>query len=299
MKRITLLTVLLSIAAITFSQTTLVCPQFFRRNNGVGSGGCDAQITFFFAVCPDPPIQVTALLTGGIYGTPIAGLTFTTGIICDNGKIEVCVTGSNIPPAGSLTVVFSDGTNSYTCEVPEAGPSPVQLSSFLVKRTNSTVAIIWQTASEINAKEFVLQRKNGNDFVDVATITANNRLNGSSYSYIDNNTSKGITEYRLKLVDLDGSYKNSDIRAIKGLSGSTDFTVYPNPSRGNATIVLSETYEKAVVQLMDNAGRVIKTENMLNNSSTNFRNLVPGMYLLKVTNTLTGEATSKKLTVIQ
>lgn len=304
MKRITLFLCALIVGAVSFAQFNFRCPAELKRNNGSCGGLDGGNITFTFATCPDPIPEIIEVRSNGVI---LAGVEFVVEGVCTPSigggwDLKYCFS-NNIPPATTLEFVFlinPDEVNPVFVECRyTGGVFPILLSNFVAARKGNTVNLKWQTATEINAKEFVLQRKNGNTFTDVATIAASNSANGSSYSYIDNNISKGITEYRLKLVDLDGSYKNSDIRAIKGLSGSTDFTVYPNPSRGNATIALSETFENAVVQLLDNAGRVIKTEKMQNNGSTAFRNLIPGMYLVKVTNTVTGEAISKKLTVIQ
>lgn len=299
MKKITLLTGLLAITAIAFSQDP-VCPEFFKRNNG-NPGGCDAQITFFFATCPVPPIQVDSLLTGGVNGTKIPGLTFTTET-CANGKVVVCIMGSNIPPSGSLTVAFSDGTvaNSVICVVTDGGggPVPVKLSSFFVNRKNAAVAITWKTETEINSKEYIIQRKTGNDWVDIATVASVKNANGSSYSYSDNNSSKGTSQYRLKMVDFDAAFTNSEIRAVKGNGAVSDFTVFPNPSAGNAKVTISDISEPIDVQLIDHSGRVLKNVPMNNNSSVELNNLQKGMYMIRLVNKTSGDVVIKKLTVV-
>ena len=158
----------------------------------------------------------------------------------------------------------------------------------------------WATSTEINSKEFIIQKKVGTNWVDYATVASANRANGSTYSYTDvNNTAKGITEYRLKMVDFGGAFKLSDIRPIKGLSGASDFTVYPNPSNGTAFVALSESFDKSTVQLLDNAGRILKTETLQASGSTSFKSLTPGYYLIRVKNNVTGEVVTQKLSVIK
>lgn len=305
MKRITLFTALLFVSLIGFSQAIIECPFNYRANNG-NNGGCDARLTFDFATCQDG-ITVVALLDAN--DVVIEGLTFVNSGTCANGDLVVCITGNNIPPAGTLKVKFAildlttpDPTDTIQafCNVPVAsGPLPVTLSSFIANRKSSQVSLTWKTEVELNSKEFIIQRKTGTTWEDIATVKSANSSIGSSYTYTDINSNKGITEYRLKMLDFDGSSKNSDIRAVKGTSATADFTVYPTPSTGTATVVLTEKCEKASVQLIDNAGRVIKNENIVNNSSTNFRNLTPGMYMIRVTNSVTGEIITKKLPVVQ
>ncbi|MEO6582883.1 MAG: T9SS type A sorting domain-containing protein, partial [Ferruginibacter sp.] len=216
-----------------------------------------------------------------------------------NGEISYCFSKS-IDPANTLTFVFQDPITTVINDCTFSGGTlPITISSFAAARKGNVVNLQWKTASESNAKEFILQKKTGSTFVDFATVAATNLSNGAAYSYVDNNTTKGITEYRLKLVDQDNSFKTSEIRSIKGTGASSEFTIYPNPSTGVANVVLSETFEKASIQLMDNAGRTIRTENLQNNNSTNFRSLTPGNYMIRVTNTVTGEAVTKKLTVIK
>ena len=296
MKRITLSLVFIAITAIAFSQTT--CPNFFKRNNGNG-GGCDAKITLFFTTCPSF-FQVTGLIDNG---QAIAGLTFSTSA-CANGKIEVCIQGSNIPTAGSLTVIFTDGVvvngiaNNDTCRVPEGGVNPVKLSGFFVSRKNATVAISWKSESEINSKEYIIQRKTGSVWVDIATLASANSANGSTYTYSDNNSSKALSQYRLKMVDIDASFTNSEIRIVKGNGTAADFTVFPNPSSGNAKVSISDISESTNVQLIDNSGRVLKNVSMNNSSSIDFTNIQKGMYLIRIINKNSGESLTKKLTVV-
>lgn len=117
--------------------------------------------------------------------------------------------------------------------------------------------------------------------------------------FTDVNTSKAITEYRLKLVDLDNSFKLSEVRAVKGNGGVSDFIIYPNPSAGDAKVSITDISEPTEVQLIDNAGRVIKTVNMNNSNTVDFNNLQKGIYMIRITNKTTGESLTKKLSVVK
>jgi hypothetical protein len=145
-----------------------------------------------------------------------------------------------------------------------------------------------------------LQRKTAgsSEFVDVATIKANNSLNGASYSYTDVNSSKGISQYRLKLVDKDASFSNSDIRTVKGTSSVSDFTVYPNPSNGNTKVTVADISEPTDIQLIDNSGRILRNIPMNNSNSVNINDLQSGIYMIRITNRNSGENITKKINVI-
>jgi hypothetical protein len=112
------------------------------------------------------------------------------------------------------------------------------------------------------------------------------------------NSSKGITQYRLKIVDKDASFSNSDVRTVKGTSAVSDFTVYPNPSNGNTRVTVADISEPTDIQLIDNSGRILKNIPMNNSNSVNINDLQKGIYMIRITNKTSGETLTKKITVI-
>ena len=286
---------MLAMTFIAFSQTDPRCPLFWKRNNG-NAGGCDARISFYYAACPPVGYVATAIL---VNGTPIAGLTFTA-TTCLNGRVDVCITGGNIPPAGLLAIVFCHPTiptQCWTCFVEEGGPQPVKLSSFVAKRNKGNVTLSWKSDAEMNSKEYIIQRKIGNEWVDVATVPSANIASGSSYTYTDVNGTKSISQYRLKMVDWDATFANSEIRPVKGNGAASDFTVFPNPSSGKATVSITDIADPTDVQLIDNSGRVLKNVSLINSSTVELNGLQKGMYMIRITNKTSGESLTKKLTV--
>ena len=309
MKRITLFLCALTLSALSFAQ----CPSIIdvMRNNGGqgcpnGFNGAKVFVTFVFPgnVCGTPPAAPTVTIFDGAVPLPPSQVSAGAFVSCSfsNGssivQFSYC-TQFNLGPAGSLCVRVTGCNVGVVCE-PGAGPTPVTLSNFIAARSGNNVNMKWATSTEVNSKEYVIQKKVGGNWVDHAVVASANRANGSSYSYTDvSNTAKGITEYRLKMVDFGGAFKLSDIRPIKGLTGASDFTVYPNPSNGTAYVALSESFDKSTVQLLDNAGRILKTETLQASGSTSFKSLTPGYYLIRVKNNVTGEVVTQKLSVIK
>ena len=164
-------------------------------------------------------------------------------------------------------------------------------------RNANNVTLTWKSESEINAKEFIIERNTGNGFVTVGTVAALNNAGGASYSFVDNNNSKKVSEYRLKLVDLDATFKLSETRAVKGTAAVSDFTVFPNPSNGYSKISIADVTEATTVEVIDNAGRVIKTIALKNSNTVEVNGLQNGIYLIRITNKATGDAVTKKLSV--
>ena len=309
MKKITLFLGLLITANLAFSQEnpcpTIVSNGFTTISND-GNNNCTSKVyanaTGDISAQKGLRIQV---YIGTVASTPIADNCF---IVPKNSPSTYYESSAFIAPCNA-TIIYvltrytaSNGTcNGGTCGIVitvEGGALPIKMSSFFAKRKNTSISLSWQTESEANAKEFVIQRKSGNDFIDVATIAASNNSTGSNYVYSDINSLKGISQYRLKMIDLNGAFKYSEIRTVKGTSMSSDFTVFPNPSTGNAKVTITDISESTDVQLVDNSGRILKNVSMNNSNTVDFNNLQKGMYMIRIINKNSGETLTKKLNVV-
>jgi hypothetical protein len=199
-----------------------------------------------------------------------------------------------------VLVRMSNGSNCFYTQnifTTACAPLPVILSSFAATRKGNTALLNWRTQTEINAKSFDVEMLSGNTYIKVGSIAATNSASGSSYNFTHNNTATSASLYRLKIIDRDNSFKYSEVRSVKGLLAASDFTLYPNPSSGSAKVMISDVTEGTQVLLMDNAGRVLKTVTLKNSNTVELNGLQKGIYLVKVTNTVSNESVVKKLTV--
>jgi hypothetical protein len=180
------------------------------------------------------------------------------------------------------------------------GLAPIILSDFFAyRKTSSVVQLSWKTQTEINGKGFDVERKTDNGYIKVAYVAATNNQNGASYSYQDNNTSKSLSLYRIKMIDQNGTSKLSEVRSVKGNATASDFTIFPNPSTGTTKVSISDIAENTDVQVMDNNGRIVKIIAVTNGNAIELNNLQKGIYLVRIVNKNTGESVTKKLTVLQ
>ncbi len=180
---------------------------------------------------------------------------------------------------------------------PGGGPLPVVLNSFTGKRSGSNVFLNWKTESELNTKAFILEKSTGKDFEPIATLAASNLSTGSLYNYSDVSIGKGVAQYRLKMTDINGSYKYSNIVVVKENSSISDFTIFPNPSNGNAKITITDVTEANSVDVIDASGRVIRNI-AVNKNVIPLNGLQNGMYVIRISNKNTGEFVTKKLIVV-
>ena len=94
----------------------------------------------------------------------------------------------------------------------------------------------------------------------IATMNPKGNLSSyNNYSYLDFNFYKPITYYRLKMVDLDNSFKFSPITSVEyGSSKEVLFSVFPNPAINELFVsLIAPKHETAELKIIDVLGRVI------------------------------------------
>ena len=162
------------------------------------------------------------------------------------------------------------------------GILPIILSDFSVAKSEHTVVLNWETASEINSDYFEVQRSTDGYHYQTITMVAaaNNSSSTLNYSTVDQDPTNGLNFYRLKQVDLDGSYTYSDVRTITLESASSDLAVYPNPSTGQVTIQHALTGSVHGV-IYNASGRAVREfELSSRKSDLNLQDLESGIYYM-------------------
>jgi hypothetical protein len=182
-------------------------------------------------------------------------------------------------------------------------PLPVKFSAFTATRSNaSAVSVTWTTAQEQNSKGFYVQKNVAGVWTTVAYVPSQavNGNSGSSlnYSYTDMNTEKGITQYRIQQVDLDGKFAYTDIRAIRGEGTVGKVVLYPNPSSdGKINVVFEDNTAIRDVIVNDMQGKVIRSFRGISNNILVIEKLTTGFYTIKVTNRTTNAASVHKVVI--
>jgi hypothetical protein len=133
---------------------------------------------------------------------------------------------------------------------------PIQLLSFTASVVNvSLVDLRWSTANEQNSDYFIVERSaDGLKYDAVQTVAAagNSHL-VLNYTGKDSHPLRGISYYRLKMVDLDGAVIYSEVRVVN-TGTNTELAMYPNPAIDRTFIELNDN-KVLKVTLIDNAGR--------------------------------------------
>ncbi|TAL44760.1 MAG: T9SS type A sorting domain-containing protein, partial [Chitinophagaceae bacterium] len=162
---------------------------------------------------------------------------------------------------------------------------PVKFSYFNAKRDRQDVGLTWETQTENKNAGFDIERRIGASGWQKIGFVASLAANGTSasslrYTFTDfNNITKGISQYRLKQIDIDQRSAYSDVRAVRGLGQAGRTIVYPNPSSdGKVNIVFEESNVVRDVQLSDVNGRIMKQWKNVSSNTIQIDNLTPGFY---------------------
>ena len=141
-------------------------------------------------------------------------------------------------------------------------PLPIELIDFSVRENNGDALLIWTTASELNNDKFLLLRTiDGVEYKTVVIVSgAGNSSTVLNYSFRDRNPEEGLSYYKLRQVDFDGTESDSELVAFKNET-SKEFKLFPNPTSRNLTLSTAEQYDQVDVIIYDLSGRVINRLN--------------------------------------
>lgn len=143
---------------------------------------------------------------------------------------------------------------------------PIELLFFEAHRLNKNdVELNWATASEINNQGFDIERMldTETEFHKIDWVDgAGNSTDLLNYTMNDLNPHQGVSYYRLKQIDFDGSFAYSPIRAVEGRQSDDKNTIqiYPVPTRDHLMVDFSNWNNdetNAVLRIIDVHGRVL------------------------------------------
>lgn len=135
---------------------------------------------------------------------------------------------------------------------------PLQLIHFQGRRRSGVSHLEWRTESEANTSYFVVERSlDGNSFATAGQVAAIG--NGSAhYRFADMFAFTGMCHYRLKMIDLDGSFRYSPFVQLR--EDGFEVHLYPNPASAIQGTVSLQT--KGGLQqwawLVDVTGRTLR-----------------------------------------
>ena len=146
------------------------------------------------------------------------------------------VLNSRFQNVDEVRVYRQDGADAWTGlnQIRISTPAailPVQGLVFTASQQGSAVTLNWKTATEQGTRNFVVQHSiNGSSWKDLTSLEAAvNSNTENEYRFIHHPEQKGLHQYRLLQVDLDGDKTYSRIIALDISGNGKRFSIYPNP----------------------------------------------------------------------
>jgi predicted peptidase len=167
---------------------------------------------------------------------------------------------------------------------------PVTLTSFDALARGSEIQLTWSTESESNSSHFAVERSsNGRDFQEIGRVkSSGNSTTKKNYSFTDKTPRTGKNFYRLKMVDLDATFKYSEVRTVSTNGSDLEFSFGPNPVQNEASIRISGSQRvRLTLTVTDLMGRTLKTMNIVKSENLlsqkiGLSDLPAGQYVLSI-----------------
>lgn len=223
-------------------------------------------------------------ITGG-GGIAVGGI-----VDVDNNSDLTCVD----PPApgDQCAGAFTAGGGCTAGSPPTfcgTGVLPIRLLYFTAALENDQAVLRWATDMEENFDHFEVQRSisNGLNFETISEVqgAGYNTVTLQEYHYIDPNPQIGINYYRLKAVDLDGTFEYAGVAAVI-YNGVKKFEVYPNPASAEQISFVTNfsPSEEDRIVLISSTGKLILDKPVSGmHDRTIKESLQSGIYFLRYT----------------
>ena len=174
-------------------------------------------------------------------------------------KIYMATTRDNnanvIQTTGLTNINFAKAT------LTSVGAVPVKLTSFQVSEQNCTAYLSWTTESESNSRVFIIESStDGISFGEAGREQAAGQAATTSFYRHAVPVNAAVTYFRLKMLDIDGSFSYSPVIIHRSSCGQGKLVLYPNPARIGITLEGLPAYACRLI-LRNSAGQLVSVYN--------------------------------------
>ena len=274
----------------------------YEINPVANAGTASAKVTLFFTQqefndfnavsavdLPTGPADVSGKINLLIEKRP--------GISSNGTGLPATYTGTatNINPA-EADIIWNSTANRWEISFDVTGFSgffvktqlavlPLRLLNFSATAISGSNKLLWQTANEVNTKEFEIEKSSDGISFYLIGFKAAAGGGNNQYQYNDFSLTSGKTFYRLKMIDSDGLYSYSPIVKVDNTQTIT-ISISPNPANDILRISSGDiSLLNTIVKVTDAGGRLV-IQRVINSlpHSFNIEKLPQGLYQLHFTN---------------
>lgn len=247
-------------------------PEFDAFNNGAGTRGLPSS--------PTDWAGKSNLLIVQYHGTSPTG---------EPGSYSG---GTKVIDPDDNAIVWNDALNRWEVSfmvtgfsgffVSNADPLPLKLISFSANAAEDVVNLEWTTAEEVNTSHFEIHRSA--DARNWQVLPGQPPAVGSGghlYDATDADPLSGVNYYRLKMIDLDGSYAYSHIAAASHRS-DLRLQIFPNPATRVIRAVLTRGGD-GKAELFHLGGTLVVSQDLIDGKVVmQVGSLPKGLYLIRI-----------------
>lgn len=248
-----------------------------QRSSGTGPG--EFKVEYSITSSSSGFVDISG--TYSIVGTSCSSYSYSLPADANNlASVWIRITVASTTSQNGGTVANTGTSGLDNLKISAAISLPITLSKFNAFFQNKQVNLTWSKGDANNFDKFVVEHStNGVDFVAIEEIASRN---SDDYATIHSNPAKGNNYYRLKMMDLDGSFRYSDTKTVT-VKGAQEWSVYPTKATAMITASVSEN-EEATVQILNTNGQVMYTVNSNVNALVELpiSNLSQGLYLVQI-----------------
>ena len=208
---------------------------------------------------------------------------YTVGRGYNSTTRVISFTGVNFTHGMYFTLGSTSPATALPIELVGFSATPVKTEG------RQSVKITWKTASELNNDFFTVERsQTGTQWSGILEVDGAGTTNvENDYEAIDENPFSGISYYRLKQTDYDGTVVFSKV--VRVTMNAIAVSCYPNPANETLTITAPASGK---LSLINPAGSEILTVSFTEKATINTTNLPEGLYIVQV-NSASGLMTQK------
>lgn len=160
---------------------------------------------------------------------------------------------------------------------------PLRLLDISIQSYSSVTRLDWKTTQELNVSHYLIQRSvDARTFSDIGQINARNSSSINSYSFADEAPVSGLSYYRLKMMDADGSSTYSRILSVNRTEKAL-LTLVPNPAT-DYVYISGITSDKMDVKIVSGTGQIVLAAQYPKGTKIPIAQMTPGLYLVIVNN---------------